>query len=136
MIAELVKNPPAMQETRVQFLRLEDPLEKGYATHTRILGLPLWLSWQIIHLQCGKTRFSPWVGKIPWRRERLYPLQYSGEFHRRQCMGSQRVGQDCVTFPFTFPLSVSANSQVVVTENVHRAAALHARLWCELQSEP
>ena len=28
-IAQLVKNPPAMQETPVQFLDREDPLEKG-----------------------------------------------------------------------------------------------------------
>ena len=32
--------PPAMQETPVQFLGLEDPLEKGKATHSSILGLP------------------------------------------------------------------------------------------------
>ena len=36
---------PVMQETQVRFLGREDPLEKGYATHSRILGLPLWLSW-------------------------------------------------------------------------------------------
>ena len=29
MIAQLVKNPPAMQEILVQFLAWEDPLEKG-----------------------------------------------------------------------------------------------------------
>ena len=29
----------------VQFLGWEDPLEKGQATHSSILGLPLWLSW-------------------------------------------------------------------------------------------
>ena len=29
LIAQLVKNPPAMQETPVQFLAWEDPLEKG-----------------------------------------------------------------------------------------------------------
>ena len=34
-----------MQETLVRFLGLEDPLEKGEATHSSILGLPLWLSW-------------------------------------------------------------------------------------------
>ena len=28
LVAQLVKNPPAMQETPVQFLRREDPLEK------------------------------------------------------------------------------------------------------------
>ena len=34
-------------------------------------GLPSWLSWRRIWLQCGRPWFSPWVGKIPWRRERL-----------------------------------------------------------------
>ena len=32
-----MKNLPAMQETRVQFLGCEDPLEKGMATHSTIL---------------------------------------------------------------------------------------------------
>ena len=36
---------PAMQETPVQSLGQEDPLEKGKATHSRFLGLPWWLSW-------------------------------------------------------------------------------------------
>ena len=35
---ELVKNLPAMQETPVQFLGWEDPLEKGTATHSSILA--------------------------------------------------------------------------------------------------
>ena len=43
-VAQLVKNPPAMQETGIQSLRWEDILEKGIATHSSILGLPLWLS--------------------------------------------------------------------------------------------
>ena len=37
LIAQLVKNPPAMQETWVQSLQWEDPLEKGKATHSSIL---------------------------------------------------------------------------------------------------
>ena len=36
--AQLVKNPPAMPETRVQSLGREDPLEKGKATHSSILA--------------------------------------------------------------------------------------------------
>ena len=45
-------------------------------------GLPLWLSWLRIHPQCGRPEFSPWVGKIPWRRERLpTPVFWAGEFH-------------------------------------------------------
>jgi len=35
---ETVKNLPAMQETRVQSLGWEDPLEKGMATHSSILA--------------------------------------------------------------------------------------------------
>ena len=45
LVAQLVKNPPAIQETQVQSLGWEDPLEKGYPTHSSILGLPLWFSW-------------------------------------------------------------------------------------------
>ena len=38
LISQLVNNPPAMQETPVQFLAQEDPLEKGKATHSGILA--------------------------------------------------------------------------------------------------
>ena len=44
-MAQLVKNLPAVQETLVQFLGWEDPLEKGEAAHSSILGLLWWLRW-------------------------------------------------------------------------------------------
>ena len=44
-VAQLVKNLPAMQETWVQSPGWKDPLEKGKATHSSILGLPWQLSW-------------------------------------------------------------------------------------------
>ena len=37
-VAEMVKNLPAMQETRVQSLGGEDPLKKGMANHSSILA--------------------------------------------------------------------------------------------------
>ena len=37
-MAQLVKNPPAMQETQVQSLGGEDPLEEGMTTHSSILA--------------------------------------------------------------------------------------------------
>ena len=37
-MAQMVKNLPAMQETRVQYLGWEDSLEKGMATHSSILA--------------------------------------------------------------------------------------------------
>ena len=37
LVAQTVKNPPAMRETWVRSLDWEDPLEKGKATHSSIL---------------------------------------------------------------------------------------------------
>jgi len=38
LVAQTVKNLPAMQETRVQSLGQKDPLEKGMATHSSVLA--------------------------------------------------------------------------------------------------
>ena len=42
LVAQMVKNLPPVQETQVQSLSQEDPLEKGMATHSSIL------SWRIL----------------------------------------------------------------------------------------
>ena len=43
----------------------------------------------------GRSGFDPWVGKIPWRRERLpTAVFWPGEFHGQLSMGSQRVRHD------------------------------------------
>ena len=34
LVAQLVKNPPAMQKTLIRFLGWKDPLKKGKATHS------------------------------------------------------------------------------------------------------
>ena len=39
LVAQLVKNPPAIQENLVQFLGWDDPLEEGMAAHSSI---PSW----------------------------------------------------------------------------------------------
>ena len=45
LCVQLVKNLPAMWETRIQSLGWEDPLEKGKATHSSILA---WrISWTV-----------------------------------------------------------------------------------------
>ena len=48
LVAQVVKNLPAMQETRVQFLGQEDPLKKEIATHSSILPwkIPRRGAWQ------------------------------------------------------------------------------------------
>ena len=50
LVAQLVKNLPAMWETWVQSLEWEDPLKKGKATHSSILA---WrISWTIQSQSC------------------------------------------------------------------------------------
>ena len=65
LVAQTVKCPPTMWETRIQSLGWEDLLVKGMATHSNILA---------------------W--RIPWTEE---PDGYSS---RLQSMGSQRVRHD------------------------------------------
>ena len=71
--------------------------------------LPWWLRQYRIYLQCRRSKFSPWVGIIPWRRERLpTPLFLPGEIHgQRSLVGfhqwSHRVGHDWMTNTFSFP---------------------------------
>ena len=59
LVAQLVKNLPVMQETLVQSLGWEDPLEKGKATHSSILA------WRI------PWTVYPWGGKESDTTERL-----------------------------------------------------------------
>ena len=56
--------------------------EEGIGYPLLCSGLPLWLNWQRILLQCGRPGFDPWVGKTPWRRQWLRtPVFRPGEFH-------------------------------------------------------
>ena len=56
LVAQLVKNPPAMQETQVQALGREDPLELGMAIHSSILPGES-------HGQRSLAGYSPWACK-------------------------------------------------------------------------
>ena len=57
LVAQMVvKNLPAMQETWVQSLGWDDPLEKGMATHSSILA------WRF-HGQRSLAGYSPWGRK-------------------------------------------------------------------------
>ena len=60
---------------------LEDPLEKGQAIHSSILGFPYGSAGKESAYNVGDLG-NPWVGKIPWRRERLpIPVFRSGGFY-------------------------------------------------------
>ena len=56
LVAESVKNPPTMQETQVQFLSWEDPVEKGMQTTPEFLP-------RQSHGQRSLAGYSPWTQK-------------------------------------------------------------------------
>ena len=93
LVAQLVKNLPVIQETLVQFLGWEDPLEKGWATHFSILGLPWWLRWQRICLHVGDLGSIPGLGRSPGEGK-CYPLNYSG-LENSMCCVVHGVTKSC-----------------------------------------
>ena len=70
------------------YQRRQDPLQIPFLRHSElpghkanpegeILGFPGGSdSWERMCLQCGRPGFHPWVGKMPWRRERLPTLVF------------------------------------------------------------
>ena len=78
LVAQLVKNLPAMQETWVRSLGWKDPLEKGKATHSSILALRIpwglkesdtteWLSLSYFHIRQFLVKGSPrWIVISAW----------------------------------------------------------------------
>ena len=59
LVAQLVKNLPAVQETWVPSLGWEDPLEKGVATHSSILAWRIpWTVWSVGHKELDTTERS------------------------------------------------------------------------------
>ena len=110
LIAQSVKKLPAMQETQVQLLGQEDPLEKEMAIHSSILAWKIlwteeagglqsmglqdqtWLSDENTttrEIKCSfsgsvvkKDVFDPWLRKIPWRKAwKPTPVFLPGESH-------------------------------------------------------
>ena len=76
LIAQLVKNPPAMQETPDQLLGQEKPLEKGRLLTLVFLGFPCGSAGKESACNAGDLGLILGLERLPWRRE--YPLQYSG----------------------------------------------------------
>ena len=51
------------------------------------ISFPWWLRGQSICLQCGRPRFNPWVGKIPWRRKwQPTPILLPGKSHGQRSL--------------------------------------------------
>ena len=77
LVAQLVKNSPARQETSVQFLGQEDLLEKDGLPTPVFLGFPGGLDGKESACNVGDLGSIPGLGRSPAGGEG-YPLQYSG----------------------------------------------------------
>ena len=75
LIAQLVKSTPAMQETPVQFLGREDPLEKGQLPTPVFLDFPCDSAGKESACNVGDLDSIPDLGRSPGEGKG-YPLQY------------------------------------------------------------
>ena len=86
LVVQMVKNLPAMQETRVRSLGQEYSLEKGMATHSSIL---VWeIPWIEDPSRLLEKAMAPHSSTLAWK------IPWTEEPSRLQSMGSLRVGHD------------------------------------------
>ena len=72
----MVENLPARQETPVRSLGQEDPLEKGQATHSSVLGFPCGSAGEESACNAGDPSLIPGLGRCPGEGLGC-PLHYS-----------------------------------------------------------
>ena len=73
MVAQTLKNLPALQDTQVQSLGRKDPLEKAVATQSSIL------TWRIP--QTEESGGSPWSPKEPAMTEQITIFTFTTYYH-------------------------------------------------------
>ena len=79
LVAQLVKNLPAMQETLVRFLGREDPLEEGMAYWSR--SLCQYSCLENPHGPRSLAGYSPWSCKESNTTERLSTVYIKSLYH-------------------------------------------------------
>ena len=69
LVIQIVKNPPPVEETQVQPLGQEDPLEKGMATHSSVLAWRvLWSEERYLgSLGLTYTHYYTWASLVAQR---------------------------------------------------------------------
>ena len=85
LIAQLVKNPPAMQETLIRFLGWEDLLEKDRLPTPVFLGFPCGSAGKESACNAGDLGSISGLGRYP-EEGKGYPLQYSALENSMDCI--------------------------------------------------
>ena len=85
LIAQLVKTPPAVQETLVQFLGQEDGWRRDTLPTLVFLGFPGGSAGKESACNAGDLGSIPGLGRYPGEGS-IYPLQYSGLENSMDCI--------------------------------------------------
>ena len=101
LVAQLVKNPPVMQEALVQFMGRKIPWRRDRLLTPVFLGFPGGSDGKESACNMGDLGLIPRLRRFPWRRAwKSTPVFLPGESPctdepgRLQSMGSKRVGHD------------------------------------------
>ena len=127
MVAQLVKNLPAKQETWVWFLCLENPLKKGMATHSSILA------WRIPWTVENSRLLSMWLQRIrhDWATDTFKSHKILTDWKQRNETLEASCGLEVVCITRIWRLSESLACWTLLTSVAH--VVLRFKL---LQSSP
>ena len=93
-----------------------------FNVHTIRIGLPWWLKWQSVCLQCGRPGVNPWVRKILWRKQwQPIPVLFLGKSHgRRSLVGYSPRGhkKSDTTERLNFKLSIRVSQVAWTVKNL------------------
>ena len=125
LVAQVVKNPPAMRETWSQFLGWEAPLEEGMATHSSILA------WRIPMDRSVADR-SPWHSGVKMQLSTAQYVMEKPSQPTRAGTHGHPLGQ-----ALFLVLEISGNRKTLVfivfifairSQNLHSSCSILARL--------
>ena len=106
LVAQTVKNLPAMQETQVQSLNWEDPLEKGIATHSSILAWRIPWTEEPGGLQSMGSQKLDMTEQVTLTRDLWWPVSqpatHSDFSHTELCV-------PCVQREYSGPFSINTS---------------------------
>ena len=117
LTAQLVKNPPEMQETPVWFLGQEDPFLEG-------TSYPFQYFWsslvaQLVNNLCAmQESWVPSLGLEDPLEKGKAPVFWLGEFHGLQSIGLWRAGHDWVNFTSHTHIYIYTKQTIVICDKM------------------
>ena len=99
LVAQMVKNLPAMRETWIQSLSWEDPLEEGMATHSSVLAWKIPMDkgawWATVHEVAKSRTWLKWLSTAQHKQSVAFLYQGKASSWTKQLtLGLRLMGQE------------------------------------------